>query len=792
MDVGIISVGLPTLGFVIWKIADMNKQAQFKLDQSRKAYEVTFPRGTSEQMIVSFLSQLGGGLRRPHQHLIPTIVSEVRWTSKDVRHIIRVAPQNCSHVLGMIDAHIPGASVNEVELPHFSPTLAVDVSMTDTSRMLRINKRDNIETLAVSILHSFQDGLRAGEVVSYQLVLAHTTGVKLPLPNSPKSKVTARDYLIGNVVADRFEITDRQKKAIEPNFNVAIRIGVQAESDVRAKMLIGNVLHKLRNAESNEVKLRAKLVRKGLDPLLNLAPTPNKKSAQLTVTELSALMAPPIGDPAVPGLSQGATRRIAATEAVARDGRLLGQSNVSHRPVALAYGDEGTPYKFVTQNAIYIGGIGSGKSVGMANNFYDDVSRGFGAIVIDASGSDSAQSLYSRARQYIPEDRIKDVLDIHVRDNAENPVAFDVFKQGLGLGVIDQIVNIFAGLYPEIESKGVTVRELLHHGLWTLVQGNMNLVDLESLLRPKPDETAWARRVVGSVSDPELKDFWDRMKASGWLATEPSKRMRWDSYTDPLYRRLWQLTERPEIRHMVGQSVREGEGLNWERALLHNKIVLISLAGLPPKTAQLLGTLLLGTLWTTAQHFDDQTLRKPNALYLDEFQISASIRDMLEDILARGRKHLLPVTLGTQYITGLPKDIQTAVFNNVMTRVIYPLKSIDEATAWRRNMGTDKLTEWDFQNGEPYNPIVQLPTANGQQIVTVTALPPRPATGTGQEVIATSRSRYGTPVGDVRDRIAARRYTAPPEASQGADEKKVGPTPYDMSVDDFNGLGRSS
>lgn len=761
----------------------MNRALQRQFDTSREAFEVIFPRGTTEQMQLDFLSSLGGGLRR-RPNVIPTIVSEVRWTAKDVRHVIRVAPGNQAHVLSMIEAHLHGASVTPVELERLSPMLAVDVSMTDTSRMLRVGRRDNINTVAVSILHSFQDRLREDEAVSYQIVLAHTDGVKLPPDNAAKSKMTAMDYLRGNVQADKREITDRQKKAIEPNFNAAIRIGVQTGSEARAKQLIGFLLNKVRNTESNDVKLRAKVLHGGLSDLINVAPTPNKKSAQLTVTELAALSAPPIGDPAVPGLTQGAGRRVAPTEAIPREGRQLGESNMSGRPVALGY-------DFINRNTIYIGGIGSGKSVGMANNFFDDVSRGLGGIVIDASGSDSAQSLYSRAREYVPANRVNDVIDIHVRNNADNPVAFDIFKQGLGLGVIDQIVDVFAGLYPEINS-GVTVRELLQHGIWTLIEAKQTLVDLEALLRPKPDEIAWARRTVDKMTDPELMAFWDRMRATGWLSAPDSNKQReWERYTDPLFRRLWQLTGRPEIRHMIGQSVEEGEGLNWERALRENKIVLISLAGLPTGTAQLIGTLLIGSLWATAQRFDSEQIRCPNALYLDEFQISASIKELLEDLLARGRKHLLPVTLGTQYITGLPRDIQTAVFNNVMTRVIYPLRSSDEASTWTRNMGSDKLTEWDFLNGKPFEPIVQMPTTTGSQIVTIRALPERAKTGAGPQAVATSRQRYGRPVDEVRERIAARRYTAPTvEASHDETGKPVGETPYSMTDDEFFNLGR--
>src|ERR1700757_1852877 len=297
MELGIISVCVPTLLFLLWKKADMDKRAQRIFDASRKQYELVYPRGTTEQMVLAFLSSLGGGIRRRGLSEVPTLVSEIRWTDKDVKHILWVAPQHYAHVMSMVDAHLPGATVAEVELKELVPTVAVDVRMTDTARMLRIN-RDNIRTLAVSILHSIQvPDLHPDEVVTYQIVLSHTDGIKLPPDNAAKSKMTATDFWRGNVKADKHEITDRQKKAIEPNFNAAIRISAATWNDGRARQLIGHVLTKLRNAESNDVKLRAPFIVNGLQETINLARTPSKKSAELTATELSASIGPPSGAP---------------------------------------------------------------------------------------------------------------------------------------------------------------------------------------------------------------------------------------------------------------------------------------------------------------------------------------------------------------------------------------------------------------------------------------------------------------------------------------------------------------
>lgn len=780
----------------------MRKDAQRRYDAIRKQYTVIWPRSTTEQAVKDWLSSIGSDLipNSGDGGAIPTLVAEVRWTDKGLRHVLRMTPQDQSHVLSMLEGHLSGVTVDpidtEAEKLDINPVFAIDVVMSDPSRNLRI---DSIRALAVGILHSVPT-IAEGEVVTYQVIASHTENIKVPGGQVMKSKTTWTDMLLGRIEAPQEEIVDRKQKVSEQNFNVTLRIAAQAANEIRGRELVGGVLRSLRAAESNYVKLTGRILKYDVTDTINLALTPRKKTAQLTISEMAALIAAPIGEPAVPGLPQGAARRIAPTESVHRGevidgmptGRLLGRSNIPgrERPVAL-------DYAYVDKNMIYIGGIGSGKSVGMANNALDDMNRGMGVFVIDASGSDSGQSLYSRVKDYVPDHRVNDVIDIHVRNNSDYPVAFDLFKQGLGTGAIDQIVNVFSKIYPDIEN-GVSVRELLYHGLWTLIEADLNFVDLSPLLRPKnAAETRWALGVAEKVKDQELKDFWARMKSMGF-GTSPTDRKHdaWDRYTDPLYRRLWQLIGRPEIRHMIGQTTEHGEGLNWESAIREHKIVLISLSGLPADSAQILANLLTKMLWESAQRFEieqpgkkphAEPLAVPNALYLDEFQVSISIKDALVDMLARSRKHGLPVTLGTQFIGAVNRDLQNTVMNNVFNRVIYPLKSQDEASIWSRNITTDKLTPWDFQHGNPYEPIVQLETDGGAQVLTIHALDERKKTGNSQRVSALSRQNYGKHIDTVRKEIKDRqRYsTGESKAGEAEPDKKTDKQTLDLSDEDW-------
>lgn len=779
----ILGIALPSIAYGLWEVFyNMPKiEKQHQYDRARKPYQLVYPRGTTEQGVQAFLRSIGSDLipNNGDRGSIPTIVPEVRWTETGIKHIIRMTPQDESHVLSMLEAHLPGITIDPIDTKEepleFEPTYAVDVRMTDPNRNLRI---ESIRDFAVGILHSVP-ATGEDELVSYQLIASHTENIKVPQEHASKSQLSWWDRFTGKVEAPKEEIVDRKQKVNEQNFNVTIRIAARAADESRAQSLVGGVVRSLRSAESNYVKIqRRDIPPKHMHDVISYALTPRQKTAQFTVSEFAAFLAAPILDPAVPGLPQGSARRVAPNETVPRDGRQLGYSNLPsmrHRPVALGY-------DFIDRNTIFIGGIGSGKSVGMANNAYDDMLRGMGVFVIDASASESAQSLYSRVLDYVPDSRKDDVINIHVRAGSEFPVAFDLFRQGLGRGAIDQIVNVFTGLYPEI-NQGVSVRELLYHGLWTLIDADLNLVDLAPLLRPRnAAEAKWAQTVVNSMKDQELRDFWDRMKAGGFLSNKDAA--RWERYTDPLYRRLWQLNGRPEIRFMLGQSVDEGQGLNWETAIREHKIVLVSLGGLPSDSAQIIANLMTNFLWSVAQKFEieqpgkpthSEPLQIPNALYLDEFQVSSSVKDVLEDMLARSRKHGLPETLGTQYISSLDRGLQNAVLNNVQTRVISPLTASDEARIWQRNNNSDKLSEFDYMNGKRYEPIVQIPTSTGNQVLTIHALNERPKTGNAHYIMKASRDRYGVPVAQVRQQIADRHRLKnvpqdEPEAKPGDDD----------------------
>ncbi|WP_160665203.1 type IV secretory system conjugative DNA transfer family protein [Pseudarthrobacter sp. ATCC 49987] len=388
----------------------------------------------------------------------------------------------------------------------------------------------------------------------------------------------------------------------------------------------------------------------------------------------------------------------------------------------------------------------TGKSVLLANSAAQDMAKGYGVVIIDASNSNSPETLFNRALNYVPFERLDDVVILNVSESVDNPVGFNILDQGNAHMVVDQVSALFQQLYPD--SKGVWTRELIHHGLYSLIEyGNATLIDLLPLLRPRtPEEVTWARSVVNSVKDRQIKFFME-----DWMnLKEEERRMR----SQPLYDRLWQLNSRPEIHNILGQSQ---SGFNIKDVLLGNKILLVNLAGLPEDTAGLLGTLLFQALWTEAQNL---TPDRNNFVYLDELQQMTKIDVGLDDILARGRKHKFTLTTSTQFMDDsdkIDKNTRSAILNNTGTKVLFE-STAKEARMWLNSIGSSHVTETDITALKKYDAIAWIANERGTgDPVTFTALAPFPSTGTADRAVHLSAIKHGTPIAKVHQDIDNRR-----------------------------------
>ena len=385
----------------------------------------------------------------------------------------------------------------------------------------------------------------------------------------------------------------------------------------------------------------------------------------------------------------------------------------------------------------------TGKSVMLANNAAQHMRRGHGVVVLDASNSNSPETLFNRVVEYVPRERLGDVVVMDIAASTNRPVGLNLLDQTSPHMVTDQLGALIAAIYAD--TKGVWTSQLIYNGMYALIEhGGCTLTDLVKLIRPGTEELAWYREVVKSVTNPNVRAFF-----TDWDSHKPEERIK---RSQPLWDRLWQLNNRPEVHNILGQT---RSSFKLRDVLEQNKILLINLAGLPEDTAALLGTLITRALWVEAQGL---TPNRPNFIYLDELQQMTRIDIGLNDMLSRGRKHGFFLTMSTQYLNGpaISDATRLAIVNHAATKILLT-SSNSEAKFWLPEFSRRLVQESDITELRKYDAIARINgTERISEPVTFTALAPLPSAGTALEARAISDQRFGRSLAEVEADIARR------------------------------------
>ncbi|MEW1950671.1 type IV secretory system conjugative DNA transfer family protein [Pseudarthrobacter sp902506025] len=721
-------------------------KSQSDYDKERKTYIVRFPGELPVDAVQAMFRVIHTTLPLGSFTFImgrPSLVLEAWALNGSMEFRLLVPWQYAEQVTSQIRHQIPGSVIeDDVTRPRKAWTYVEEITLSDSTRTLNVNTP---EVISKDILTNLAHALGDGESAVLQWVIAPAGLIRKPSTEHPVT--STRHGIVSEMLgqtASREEVEDRRKKLDYDCYEVIARVAAQAKTEARAKFLTGGIFKGLKTANSQSTWFLTKKPVGDIDvqrDTVNSASTPWRLPSLLNVPELAAVAGFPLGDVSMPGLARSQARQFYATEEIARVGLVFGTSNHSSqkgRRIAQGYGEKEVLH-------MHIGGKpGTGKSVTLGNSAAQNMANGYGVVGIDASNSNSPETFFNRTLNYIPFERLDDVIIVNVSDM--NPVGFNPLDQGNAHKVVDQISAMFQQLYPD--SKGVWTRELIHHGLYALIEyGNATLIDLLPLLRPRtPEEVTWARSVVSSVKDRQIKYFMD-----DWMnLKEEERRVR----SQPLYDRLWQLNSRPEIYNILGQTK---SGFNIKDVLLGNKILLINLAGLPEDTSALLASLFFQALWTEAQNL---TPDKYNFIYLDEAQQMTKSNVPFDDVLSQARKHKFILTTSTQYMDDsdrIDRNTRSAILNNTGTKVLFE-STAKEARMWLNSIGSSHVTETDITGLKKYDAIAWIANERGTgDPVTFTALAPFPSLGTADRAMHLSGIKHGTPIAKVHEDIDNRR-----------------------------------
>jgi len=230
----------------------------------------------------------------------------------------------------------------------------------------------------------------------------------------------------------------------------------------------------------------------------------------------------------------------------------------------------------------------------------------------------------------------------------------------------DTLLAVLQDLFSD--SWGIRTQDILSGALLTLARiKGATLIWLPALLT----NDGFRRKILKGISDPVgLDAFW-----AGYEAMSPAER---NQAIAPVMNKLRQFLLRPELRAVLGQS---GPKFQMQDIFDKRKIVIVQLNKgiIGNESAKLLGSLLIGQLWTLALGRGALSPEKRHIVnvYIDEVQDYLRLPGDLSDALSQARGMGVSMTLAHQYRNQLPANLRAAIDANVQNKVVFGLNAAD-------------------------------------------------------------------------------------------------------------------
>lgn len=697
-----------------------------------------FPADLRIEQVQAWLQAVWGTLRMGS---VP-LALEVLQTDRGVQHFLRLPREHAGYVVDQLRALVPNVHAEQVEPDYTGGWMVVaELGEMNTARALRVGKP---EPTAASLLASM-GGLRPGERLLMQWVISPAAAEKMPVFHKPPHvSGIGMNLLMTALATPKEEVEERRAKLAQPNFDAVLRLAATAETRVRATHLMQRPETALASVSGNGngfSRLPVQDVR-ALHHRVRLAMGMHQYPAKLTATDLSALMAWPVGSPNIAGLARGRTRHLPATEAVPRVGALIGRSTFpgNERPIALSP-------RYRAQHLDIMGSTGSGKTTLMANLAAYDMEAGHGVVIIDPKG-DLIEATIDRT----PFWRLNDVILMTLQDT-NFPVGYNLLRDGSRERAVSQVIRVLEARWPDMR-RGVWAPAGFFRGLTALSQWPGGAFpDIVPLLSPtwaSESEAAWREAVLRSVKDENAAAFWQR-----YLKERPTQQ---DNYAAPVIDRAWIFNERPALRNIIGQS---RSTFDMADVAAGRKLLFVNLAGdVDEEAAKLLGSLLLNSFWNAARNRSDRST--PTFVYIDEFADFMHLPVGFEEMLAKLRSTNTGMVLAHQDLGQIRKrpDLMSTLMANTKNKVMFTM-SKDDARVMAGELG-GRVSDHDLQYLGRFEVIARLMTDQGlSDPLTARTFDYVPSLRSADAVRARSRLNYGRPVEQVEAEIRTRRRVQP-------------------------------
>jgi hypothetical protein len=690
-------------------------------------YRLLWPREVESDAVVAFFRHLAGDRRR-HVLALEVVASGGRLSYR-----IGIAERQSEPVFAALASYLPGvgAEIIEHDIVH-APNFAWRVALSSPRRALRTNAPADV---ARSLTTSLAAASTRYDVIFQLLLGERLRPASAPAKGGPPPTASWGD-LLRQTVSGKTALSAEEQRAMkdkieQPGFRTTCRIGVSAPSARMAQAAASQALAALRTAEAPGVHI--KLVRDDPDKLAAARP-PRSWPVAVNVSELAALCGWPLGGQPYPGVARSAAHLLPASEAIAREGRIIGLSTypgAEQRKLALRVQDS-------LQHLHVIGPTGVGKSTLLLNLLVQDFAAGRGALLLDAKGD-----LVEQALLRVPEARRDDIVVLDFSDK-RRPVGLNILSRaGRPPELIaDQVLAVFHDLYRE--NWGPRTADIMHAALLSIAgRPGMTLCALPVLL----SNEHFRRKMVAGVTDEvALRPFWS------WFE-ELSEGERQQAIA-PVMNKLRAVLLNPRVRAVIGQPE---PAFDIHSVFRDGKVLLCSLSEgvIGPEATGLVGSLVLNAAWQAALDRIrlPESKRTPVSVYADEFQRFAHLPTDFADVLAQARGLGVSLVLAHQHLTQLPAGLRSAVLSNARSRICFQQASEDARLIAATS---EELQASDLQSLGRYEIYASLVAhGNVTPFASARTLEPCAPRSDAQATREASRQRYGRDLAEIEAQLAA-------------------------------------
>jgi hypothetical protein len=307
-----------------------------------------------------------------------------------------------------------------------------------------------------------------------------------------------------------------------------------------------------------------------------------------------------------------------------------------------------------------VGKTGSGKTTLLLHVIKDDLEAGQGVGVI----APEAELFRDWLLPLVPEERAEQVM-YFAPGHPKNPVTFNplAVENGEDRGrAAEDLFSIFKRAVGEDEF-GARMSPILANAFACLTgRPGATLWDVKRLL----EDPVYRKEIAESQLDEYLRDFWLKTYTSYPKGSHLPIVNRLDQFLRPL----------PVRRALCHPT----SSFSIRRALAEGHILFFDLSGLAPDSMLLLGQMLLAKFQLELMRREaiPQELRRPFYLFADEFQAFAGVSEgTWRELLSRGRRYGLALTLAHQHPSQLPTGLQDEIFGNVASIIAFNLSAKD-------------------------------------------------------------------------------------------------------------------